>query len=158
MIKNILLLYLVASLSLAPSLWPRPLVAQNNLPLEKIRITFNDKTTKTPKITLLVEYATNDNTRNQGLMFRTSLPTNGGMLFLFDRPQVVYFWMKNTILPLDMIFIAADGRVSHIVRGATPYSEKPISSQYPIKWVLEVVAGGANRHRITLGDQMLLTP
>ncbi|MDI9313522.1 MAG: DUF192 domain-containing protein [Hydrotalea sp.] len=156
MIKNILTLCVMASVLVAPAVWPRHGVAQDITPLDKIKITFNDKNTKAAKVTLLVEYATRDATRDQGLMFRTSLPDHGGMLFLFDKPQVVYFWMKNTILPLDMVFIDAAGRVRHIARHATPYSEDSISSQYPVKWVLEVMAGQARQYGIGLGDQMVI--
>ncbi len=77
----------------------------------------------------------------QGLMYVKSLPPNKGMLFLFDRPQITSFWMKNTLIPLDLLFIAADGRVIRIAESATPLSLEPIGSMGMTTGVLELAGG-----------------
>ena len=76
-----------------------------------------------------VELATTNQQRALGLMFRRALPENAGMLFLYDRPQPAAMWMKNTIIPLDMIFIAAGGTVHRIVSHTEPHSTEAISSE-----------------------------
>ncbi len=123
---------------------------------DNIKIRFFDKNSQVEKISLWVEYAADEATRDQGLMFRTNLPERGGMLFFFDRPQIVTMWMKNTVLPLDMIFVGADGRVKRIARHTVPYSEAIISSGAPVKWVLEILAGQAKQYGITVGDKMVI--
>ena len=76
-----------------------------------------------------IEIATTDQERALGLMFRRSLPENAGMLFLYDRPQPATMWMKNTLIPLDMVFISADGRVHRIEENAEPFSTTLIPSE-----------------------------
>lgn len=88
----------------------------------------------------------------QGLMFRRQMPADAGMLFPYATPQVAAFWMKNTFIPLDMLFIAADGRISHIHPNATPQSEASISSKGPVKAVLEINGGLAARLGVRVGD------
>lgn len=101
-----------------------------------------------------VELATNDAERERGLMFRKSLPEGQGMLFDFKIDQPVSFWMHNTYIPLDMIFINGRGRVAHVVENATPMSDRLIPSQYPVRAVLEVIAGTADKLGIAVGDQV----
>ena len=87
--------------------------------------------------------ATTDQDRALGLMFRRSLPENAGMLFLYDQPQPLTMWMRNTIIPLDMIFIGANGKVHRIESHTEPFSTQIISSDGDVKGVLEVNAGTA---------------
>jgi uncharacterized membrane protein (UPF0127 family) len=101
-----------------------------------------------------VELATNNAERERGLMFRKSLPEGQGMLFDFKVDQPVAFWMHNTYIPLDMIFINGHGRIAHIVENATPMSDKLIPSEYPVRAVLEVIAGTADKLGIAVGDQV----
>src|SRR3546814_5706222 len=75
-----------------------------------------------------VEVARTDAEQDRGLMFRTSLPENGGMLFPFKKPRIGSFWMKNTLIPLDMIFIRADGSVDRIAENTIPESLEPVVS------------------------------
>jgi uncharacterized protein len=91
----------------------------------------------------------------QGLMFRRSLAPDAGMLFVYDVPQRAAFWMKNTLIPLDMIFIAPDGRVLNIHERAVPHSLEPIPSAGPVKAVLEVNGGTAARLGIKPGDRVI---
>ncbi len=101
-----------------------------------------------------VQLATNDAERERGLMFVKSLPEGQGMLFDFKRDQPVSFWMHNTYIPLDMIFIAGDGRIMHIAENAKPLSDALIPSQYPVRAVLEVIGGTAEKLGIKPGDQV----
>lgn len=90
-----------------------------------------------------VEVARTPQEQGQGLMFRKELPPNGGMLFPFDPPQVASFWMKNTVIPLDMIFIRPDGTIAHIAANTEPYSLTPVSSGQMNSAVLEIAGGRA---------------
>jgi hypothetical protein len=93
--------------------------------------------------------------RARGLMFVRELPADQGMLFLFERPQFAAFWMKNTYLALDLVFIAPDGLVVNVARDAEPFSESPIESVTPVTAVLEVLAGTAARIGLAAGDQVV---
>ena len=90
----------------------------------------------------------------RGLMYRRYMPADRGMLFDFGVEQPVTFWMKNTYLPLDMIFIAQDGRVVGIKANAEPMSERLIPSGAPTYGVLEVNAGTAARVGLKTGDSV----
>jgi len=101
-----------------------------------------------------VELATNTAERALGLMFRKELPEGHGMLFDFQTEQQVQFWMHNTYIPLDMIFIAADGRIAHVAENAKPMSDDLIPSVRPVRAVLEVIAGTARKFGIAAGDRV----
>ncbi len=101
-----------------------------------------------------VEVADTDQTRETGLMFRKSMAPNRGMLFDFGAPQAVTFWMKNTLIPLDMVFIAKDGHVVSIARNAKPMSEALIPSDGPIVGVLELRGGRAAEIGVEPGDEV----
>jgi uncharacterized membrane protein (UPF0127 family) len=102
-----------------------------------------------------VEIASDPDARAQGLMFRQEMAPNAGMLFLYPQDQAVAFWMKNTYLPLDMLFIAADGSITQIVKNAEPLSENLIPSDRYVRGVLELNAGTADRLDIQVGDRIL---
>ncbi|MGB7257195.1 MAG: DUF192 domain-containing protein [Pseudolabrys sp.] len=101
-----------------------------------------------------VEIAENDADRARGLMFRKSLPEGTGMLFDFKREEPVNFWMENTYISLDMIFIRADGRILRIAENTTPLSKKLVPSGGPVLAVLEVIAGTARKLGIAPGDRV----
>ena len=101
-----------------------------------------------------VEMATTDKERETGLMYRKELPDGKGMLFDFSPEQQISMWMKNTYIPLDMIFIRADGRILRIAENTEPHSTKIISSGGPAKGVLEVIAGTAQKYGIAAGDRV----
>jgi uncharacterized protein len=92
--------------------------------------------------------------RARGLMFRKELPDRHGMLFDFKREQHVSFWMRNTVIPLDMLFIDGTGRIVKIHANATPLSETPIPSDQPVRAVLEVAGGWSAALGIAIGDQV----
>ena len=101
-----------------------------------------------------VEMAITPEEKERGLMFRRELPEGHGMLFDFFVDQDVAFWMKNTYIPLDMIFIRADGRILRVVENATPMSDNSIPSGGPVRGVLEVTAGTARKLQIAAGDRV----
>ena len=92
-----------------------------------------------------VEVARTDAEQDKGLMFRTSLPADGGMLFPFEKPRIGSFWMKNTLIPLDMIFIRADGSIDRIAENTIPESLEPVVSGGEVSAVLELAGGTAAR-------------
>jgi len=101
-----------------------------------------------------VEMAITSEEKERGLMFRRELPEGQGMLFDFQFDQPVAFWMKNTYIPLDMIFIRGDGRILRIAENTEPLSERNIPSGGPVRAVLEVIGGTAKKLGIAPGDRV----
>ena len=101
-----------------------------------------------------VEMAVTEAERAQGLMNRKSLPEGQGMLFDFQRDQEVGFWMKNTYIPLDMIFIRSDGRIMRIAENTEPLSERIVPSNGAVRAVLEVIGGTSRKLGIAPGDRV----
>ena len=101
-----------------------------------------------------VDLAVTNEERQRGLMYRRSVPEFYGMLFDFKDEQEVQMWMKNTYVPLDMIFIQADGRIHSIAENTVPESERIIPSRGPVRAVLEVVGGTARKLGIRPGDRV----
>ena len=101
-----------------------------------------------------VELADNDAERSKGLMFRKELPEGQGMLFDFHREQDVSFWMQNTYISLDMIFIRADGRILRIAENTEPLSTRLVPSGGPVRAVLEIIGGSARKLGIAPGDRV----
>jgi uncharacterized membrane protein (UPF0127 family) len=99
-----------------------------------------------------VEIADTPEERSRGLMHRTDLARDAGMLFLFETPRPVTFWMKDTPLSLDMIFIAPDGRVCGLIENATPFTLDPRPSGCVTRAVLEVHGGTARALGVGVGD------
>src|SRR3954451_24030593 len=101
-----------------------------------------------------IELATNDAERARGLMFRKQLGPYEGMLFDFHQEMPVSFCMKNTLIPLDMVFIAADGTVKHVHANAVPLSTETVPSRFPVRAVLEINGGSAALLGIKPGDKV----
>ncbi|MDW4548953.1 DUF192 domain-containing protein [Defluviimonas sp. D31] len=101
-----------------------------------------------------IEIADDAEERARGLMFRESLAPDAGMLFIYERPQGVAFWMKNTLIPLDMIFIGADGRVNGIHSMAVPGDETPIPGPSRTLMVLEIAGGRAAELGLVPGAEL----
>lgn len=101
-----------------------------------------------------VELAITEGERQRGLMYRERLDEDAGMLFLFERQRVQSFWMKNTRLPLDMIFIAEDGTIAGIVEGAEPLTLVSRRVQKPSRYVLELIAGSARQRGLAAGQRV----
>ena len=124
--------------------------SQHGLPVEPLQIVTHDGHVHRFR----VEIADNDATRERGLMFRKSLGPDVGMLFDFKTSQNVSFWMKNTLIPLDMVFIDQRGVVVNVAAKATPMSEANIPSGAPVVGVLEIRGGRAAELGIQRGDQV----
>lgn len=107
---------------------------------------------KTHKFT--VEIAATDEQQARGLMFRNELAPDRGMIFPMDPPRLASFWMKNTLIPLDIIFIAPDGRIANIAANTVPYSLDPVPSKGAVKAVLELAGGRAAELGIRPGDRV----
>lgn len=101
-----------------------------------------------------VELADTAEARGRGLMFRETLPRGAGMLFVYERPQHASFWMKNTLIPLDMIFADRSGRVTRVHSGAIPGDLTPIDGGAGVFAVLEINADLADRYGIAPGTEM----
>ena len=110
--------------------------------------------TKTGVHVFSVEMATTEEEKTTGLMYRKELADGKGMLFDFSPEQEVSMWMKNTYIPLDMIFIRADGRILRIAENTEPLSTRIIPSKGLAKGVLEVIAGTAQKYGIAPGDRV----
>jgi uncharacterized protein len=103
-------------------------------------------------VAFTVELALSPADRASGLMNRTSMAADHGMLFKFEQSRQVLMWMKNTPLPLDMLFIDEAGTVTRIAKETTPFSETIVPSGGPVRYVLELNAGTADRRGISAGD------
>lgn len=101
-----------------------------------------------------VEVADEPAERSQGLMNRPSMPMGAGMLFLYERPQRATFWMRNTLIPLDMIFMDPTGTVTHIHENAVPLDETTIDGGTGVLAVLEINGGLASRLGVDVGSQL----
>lgn len=99
-----------------------------------------------------IEIADTPSKRAQGLMFVEQMPTLAGMLFIYERPQNVSFWMKNTLIPLDMLFVSPQGEVLALHENAVPGDLTPIFGGDGVQMVLEINGGLASRFGIAVGD------
>lgn len=144
-------------LSVSAMAAPQVCLAQNNgadiqqpmlLPVDSAPLVI---ATKSGSRAFGIEVADDAAKRSAGLMHRQSMPDDRGMLFIFEATRPVSFWMKNTPMPLDLLFIAEDGRIVSIL-GGEPFSPAIISPREPARYVLELKAGTAEREGITEGD------
>ncbi|MGE4373117.1 MAG: DUF192 domain-containing protein [Xanthobacter sp.] len=157
MVASLLATITSFSLALAPALAPLPAYAEAPLnhnsqmlsPLEPLEVITNKGI-----IVLEMEVARTDEERTRGLMYRKSLPERHGMMFDFGHDQPIYMWMKNTYIPLDMLFIRSDGTIVRIEEMTTPFSTRTIPSGEPAQAVIELAGGSARRLGIAPGDKV----
>ena len=121
-----------------------------SLPVERLTVA-----TRHGARTFSVMVADNDLTREIGLMHRRAMRPEEGMIFDFHDPQPVAFWMRNTLIPLDIIFIAPDGKILNIAENARPMDETPLPSAGPVRAVLEINGGLSAKLGIRPGDRVL---
>jgi len=108
-------------------------------------------------VILNVEVADTDEEHEKGLMNRTELDENSGMLFVFTNENVRTFWMKDTLISLDMIFISSDGTIVNIAKNTQPNQiEERYSSEDPVKYVLEVNGGWSDKNGVKKGDSVII--
>lgn len=105
-----------------------------------------------------VELALEPPHRARGLMYRTRMPANDGMLFSWTEAEVQTFWMRNTCIPLDMLFIAKDGTVAGILEQVPTMNDAPRAVPCPVRYVLEVNAGWTRKHRVRAGQKVVIRP
>ncbi len=129
---------------------PGPTTAQPELPKEKLVIVTRDG----QRHDFNVEIAISPSQQETGLMFRPTVPADGGMLFDWGQPRDSTMWMRNTIAPLDMVFINSDGTIRHIAENTTPRSLAQIPSGGQVRATLELAAGTAARLHIRVGDKV----
>jgi len=110
----------------------------------------SDKKTEIKKID--IELAENDDERMQGMMYRKTMDDGKGMLFIFQQEEPQSFWMKNTIMPLDIIYVNSRKEIVKIFKNTTPFSEKSLPSEKPATYVVEVGGGFTDRYGIKEGD------
>jgi uncharacterized membrane protein (UPF0127 family) len=127
-----------------------PTAAQPTLPTEPLRIV----TKGGQAHRFQVEIAATPQEQMVGEMFRPRVPPDGGMLFVWPAPQESQMWMKNTMVPLDMVFIGADGTIRAIAEDTVPQSLRVIDSGVPVAATLELAGGTAARLGITVGDKV----
>ena len=102
-----------------------------------------------------VEVASTPAEQITGLMFRTSVPADGGMLFVWPKPIISRMWMKHTLVPLDMVFIRADGTIDSILEKTVPHSLRVLASHGPVAATLELAGGTTARLGIVVGDKVV---
>ncbi len=147
--RTLLALLLVAPASLGHAQpLKEPTGPQPTLPKEKLVITTRDGRS----LTFDVEMATTIQQQMTGLMFRTEVPPDGGMLFVWEEPQNSQMWMKNTLIPLDMVFINQDGTIRSIAENTVPRSLATIDSRGPVRATLELQGGATAKDNIRVGD------
>ncbi|MEN3950214.1 DUF192 domain-containing protein [Iodidimonas sp. SYSU 1G8] len=127
-----------------------PAGVPQSLPLSSLMV----ETAAKGDVALSVQVADTDAARQTGLMFRTEMPEREGMLFIFPELARVSFWMKNTYIPLDLLFIGDDGTILQITRETEPFSLAPIPSERPARAVLEINGGASARLGIAVGDRL----
>jgi len=128
-----------------------PNTPQPELPKEQLTIVTRDGV----RHDFSVEMATTGAQQQTGEMFRTSIPADGGMLFDWGVPHESQMWMRNTLVPLDMVFINADGTIRSIAENTVPESLATISSRGPVRATLELAGGTTARLNIRVGDKVL---
>jgi len=138
-------------LLVAPSIVPRALADEITFATDDLAIETADGAIHP----FTVELALTPQQRAKGLMFRHDMAPEAGMLFLFDREAPRSFWMKNTYLSLDMLFLDASGRIVAIAADTVPLTETPVASGVPALGVLELNAGTAMRLGIAPGDRVV---
>ena len=124
--------------------------AQPELPKEPLSITTRDG----KRHDFQVEMALTPEQQRVGLMFRPSVPADGGMLFDWGAPRESGMWMRNTVSPLDMLFINADGTIRRVAEDTVPGSLATVESRGPVRATLELAAGTAKRLDIRVGDKV----
>ena len=155
LLKRLLIIILVVASLPVVSLYFVPLSAAAQQDVVFPESTLEIETQSGTRHTFRIELAETDPLRQRGLMFRNEMAPDAGMLFTYKRDRVISMWMANTYLPLDMLFIESNGRISRIVENAIPLSRESISSRKRARGILELNAGTARRLGLSVGDRVI---
>ena len=165
--KNRKIIYIVAILAVAAAIYivvnnknsTPSYTVENTAPTFKKEgeLLFIDNTESDTLAVIDIEVADNDQKTAQGLMYRSSMPENAGMLFLMPREDIQGFWMRNTYIPLDMIFVNSNKQIVTIHANTTPMNENSYISTAPALYVVEVNAGYCKKNNINEGDKIDFT-
>jgi len=131
----------------------RPATDESLAQVDKVCLSFY--TADKQFVTIIADVAATPQARQQGLAKRVSLAADRGMLFIYPKPRIATMWMKNTFIPLDIIFVAEDRKIASIAANAQPCRANPcagIKSPTPIKYVIEVNAGFIQMHAVSASD------
>jgi uncharacterized protein len=151
--RNIIIIVVIlAALTASYFLWFKKSILNEPKWVKGGEVTFLNKDSRQHLAEVKVEVADNPPERTQGLMFRSQMDEDKGMLFIFDTMDMQSFWMKNTIMSLDILFIDDKGVINTIHRNTTPYSEASLPSKGKSQFVVEVNGGFCSRHNINEGD------
>ena len=150
-------LAVLALLCLGAVALPAPAVTAQTATLQTFTLSTLEIVTATGRHAFRVELAQTDQQRSQGLMFRPVLAPDAGMLFIYPGERQISMWMKNTLIPLDMLFLASDGRVVALHERAVPHSLRTIASGVAARAVLELPGGTVGRLGIRIGDRVIST-
>ena len=146
--------FLAGSVAMAQTVNDNPTGPQPTLPTIPLQI----KTGAGHVYSFNVELPTTEQEQVTGEMYRTDIPADTGMLFVWPHPQISEMWMKHCPVPEDMVFIGADGKILAIAQNTVPYSLKVISSGVPVKATLELQGGLTAKYNINVGDQVIAKP
>jgi hypothetical protein len=135
-----------------------PSAAAQSAPLQTFSTASLDIVTRSGRHAFTVEIAETEAQRAQGLMFRSRLAPDGGMLFIYPADRRLSMWMKNTLIPLDMLFVASDGAIVGVHERAVPHSLRSIASRVPARAVIELAGGTVARLGIRVGDRVISAP
>ena len=165
--KNRKIIYIVAILAVAAAIYivvnnknsTPSYTVENTAPTFKKEgeLLFIDNIESDTLAVIDIEVADNDQKTAQGLMYRSSMPENAGMLFLMPREDIQGFWMRNTYIPLDMIFVNSNKQIVTIHANTTPMNENSYISTAPALYVVEVNAGYCKKNNINEGDKIDFT-
>ena len=147
---GLLLLFLIFPAQLSVAAGKSSGLAAQSLPTDSLIVASGKQ-----RHAFVVEVARQAHEQSRGLMFREHLEDDRGMLFPFKRSRKASFWMKNTLIPLDILFVASDGRIARIAHMTTPLSEESYKSRQSVKGVLELRGGLCKELGIKKGDRVL---
>lgn len=127
-------------------------------PMQEVHVSMSTTTLEVAGRDVLVELQLDDVARARGLMYRTELPDDRGMLFVFAAEAMQHFYMRNTLIALDVVFLESDGTVINITRGQPGVELPTLDSTRPARMVLELAAGWSERHGLKAGDKVVVPP
>ncbi|MFY9287037.1 MAG: DUF192 domain-containing protein [Alphaproteobacteria bacterium] len=156
-IKTALIALVVIVVAICLSLYEPPLNPESVPSFTQSSLAIQKSGKGKQLIPYAVEVATTPEQHAYGVMYRQTLPADTGMIFIYEPDQKVSMWMKNTYIPLDLLFVRHDGVIVKITTNTTPHDLTPLASDEPIRAVIEVNAGDVEKHGFKTGDKVLFS-